>query len=83
MLPDVVRLRHKQPFTGYLESRLRQLDLTHGRGVHIPVSPDQRLSDFVNQRMLPDALPIEDVDQSLALLRVRELNDWLAAHPSA
>lgn len=81
MLPDTVRLRHKQPFVGYMESRLRQLETTHGRGAHIPASLDVRLSEFVNLRALPDALPIGDADRSLALLRVRELNDWLVAHP--
>ncbi len=61
--------------------RERQLATTHGRNVHIPGSPDARLSEFVNLRTVPDALPIGDIDQSLALLRVRELNDWLEAHP--
>lgn len=81
-LPDAVRTRPKTAFSGYFAGRLTQLDARQRASAWLP-SEEPALTQFVDVALLPSRLPLEDVEQSLALLRVRELNDWLAKRMSA
>jgi asparagine synthase (glutamine-hydrolysing) len=81
LLPEAVRTRPKRVFDGYYEGRLAQLQTRKGGGGEFRVVPHPvpALERYVDLRTIPSALPYEDRERALALLRVRELNDWLRA----
>ena len=90
LLPDAVRTRPKQGSAGYFAGRLAQLIERRGGSPHLPEAWAPEMSRHVNTVALPRLLPVDDIVQALALLRVRELNDWFlarrnrgATHPPA
>jgi asparagine synthase (glutamine-hydrolysing) len=83
VLPDRVRRRPKTSFEGYFEGRLAQVVSRRGPSAHTGAANSAAIGEFVDLGRIPSTLPILDVEQSLALLRVRELNDWLLAREAA